>query len=76
MNAIRPPAPSILFPTQAPPAPARSSRSTFFQAALEGLRAAAPGEPTASVETPAPAPAAVASADRQRRPGALLDIRV
>ena len=76
MSAIRPPVPSPLFPTQAPPSPARASRSAFFQSALDGLRApAAAAEP----ETSAAGLAAVASApapDRPARPGALLDIRV
>jgi len=77
MSAIRPPVPSPLFPAQAPPSPARASRSAFFQAALDGLAsAAAPVEPGpanlvgAASAAPPPAP------ERSARPGALLDIRV
>lgn len=76
MSAIRPPVPSPLFPTQTPaPAqsPVRASRSDFFKAALDGVRAA-------QDETPAPAkPAAAAPRwveERLQRPGSLLDIRV
>ena len=78
MSAIRPPVPSPLFPTQTPPAPARASRSAFFQAALDGLKAAAAADPVAAEEASRPAAASVpaAVADRPTRPGALLDIRV
>ena len=79
MSAIRPPVPSPLFPTQAPPpatSPVRASRSDFFRAALEGTQAALP-EPQAS----APAEAARGAAprwveERLQRPGSLVDIRV
>lgn len=67
MSAIRPPAPSPLFPAQAPPPPVRASRSDFFRAALDGAAGpdAAPADPP---RTPGPR--------RPQRPGALLDIRV
>lgn len=73
MSAIRPPVPSPLFPTQSPPSPVRASRSDFFRAALEGVGAPAPaaGEEPARVAAPD-----LPAADRPRRPGALLDIRV
>ncbi|GAA0641833.1 hypothetical protein [Brevundimonas lenta] len=78
MSAIRTPTPSPLFPTQTPLSPARSSRSTFFQQALDGVKspvAAAPAaaeRPVASVA----APAFEASGERAIRPGSLVDIRV
>lgn len=81
MSAIRPPVPSPLFPTQAPPpapSPVRASRSDFFRAALEGTQAAGTAEPA-----PAPAPAEAARGgaprwveERLQRPGSLVDIRV
>jgi hypothetical protein len=77
MSAIRPPVPSPLFPTQTPPAPARASRSAFFQAALDGLKAATAAEPAPVEEAARPLAAPAAGiADRPTRPGALLDIRV
>ena len=75
MSAIRPPVPSPLFPAQTPPSPARASRSTFFQAALDGLRAPA-AAPETSGERMAAAAASAPVPDRPARPGALLDIRV
>ena len=77
MSAIRPPVPSILFPTQTPPAPSRPGRASFFQAALDGLKA-----PTATEVAPADGefapnpPAAASTSERPTRPGALLDIRI
>lgn len=84
MSAIRPPVPSPLFPSQTPPSPAQSSRSAFFQTALQAASA-----PVVAAPTPAPAPvirdipvrsvAARAEGDeasRSARPGSLLDIRV
>jgi len=77
MSAIRPPVPSPLFPAQTPPSPARASRSTFFQAALDGLRApAAAAVPETSGERLVAAAASAPVPDRPARPGALLDIRV
>ncbi len=77
MSAIRPPVASPLFPTQTPPAPARASRSAFFQAALDGLKAATAADPAAPEESPRAAEtAAPAIPDRPARPGALLDIRI
>ena len=86
MSAIRPPVPSPLFPSQTPLSPAGSSRSAFFQAALQA--ATAPSTSTA-VAAPAPTPirdTPVRSAtprvaegeptERYNRPGSLLDIRV
>ena len=77
MSAIRPQT-SPLFPTQTPPSPARASRSTFFQQALDGVKS-----PTAAVakdvERPVAsvaAPAFEAAGDRPIRPGSLVDIRV
>jgi hypothetical protein len=76
MSAIRPPVPSPLFPTQTPSTPARPARASFFQAALDGLKAAAAVEAApAAGESVAAAPAA-ATPDRSGRPGALLDIRI
>jgi hypothetical protein len=78
MSAIRPQAPSPLFPTQTPPSPARASRSDFFRMALEGVQAAETPKPseaplpvrTVRTQTPADAPEIFA------RPGSLLDIRI
>ena len=77
MSAIRPPVPSPLFPTQSPPSPVRASRSDFFRAALEGVGVTSPavGEDPARPAA-ATLPADLPTADRPRRPGALLDIRV
>ncbi|RZJ02377.1 MAG: hypothetical protein EON89_15410 [Brevundimonas sp.] len=78
MSAIRPPAPSPLFPTQTPPSPARASRSDFFRAALEGTgtvaipKAAETPLPVRTVRTQTPADAPEIFA----RPGSLLDIRI
>jgi hypothetical protein len=78
MSAIRPFTPSPLFPAQTPPSPARSSRSAFFQSALDGTQApaAAPVKdaerPVASIAAPAFEP----TAERLARPGSLVDIRV
>jgi hypothetical protein len=80
MSASRSPQPSPLFPAQSPvqrpvrdPAesPVRASRSDFFRAALDGVKA----EPTGSAIRPASTFAA-ASETRGQRPGSLLDIRV
>lgn len=71
MSAIRPPVPSPLFPAQAPPSPARASRSDFFRAAIDGLKLPAEPEPPAKPKAAAPAPD-----DRIARPGSLLDIRI
>ena len=79
MSAIRPPVSSPLIPAQAPQAPVRSARASFFQAALDGRTAAAATEAAAlpGDEPPTPpATFAAASPDRPSRPGALLDIRV
>lgn len=77
MSAIRPPVPSILFPTQTPPAPSRPGRASFFQAALESLKAPVAADPApAGAEALPGASATVATPDRPARPGALLDIRV
>jgi hypothetical protein len=78
MSAIRPPVPSPLFPTQTPSPPARPARASFFQAALEGLKAAAAVDaaPAAGESLPAAPTAAAATPDRSGRPGALLDIRI
>lgn len=73
MSTIRPPVPSPLFPTQAPPSPVRASRSDFFRAALDGV--GAPAEPEPTVPRLAATPLRAAE-DRPQRPGALLDIRV
>jgi len=74
MSAIRPPAPSPLFPAQSPPSPVRASRSDFFRAALDGVGAPAGAEPTAPARLAATP--VHAAEDRPQRPGALLDIRV
>jgi len=75
MSAIRPPAPSPLFPTQSPPSPARASRSDFFRAALDGV--AVPAEAKAApAARPAPPADFFRGEDRPQRPGSLLDIRV
>ena len=77
MSAIRPPVPSPLFPTQTPSPPARPGRASFFQAALDGLKAAAVDAAPAAGESLPVAPAAAATTpDRSGRPGALLDIRI
>ena len=77
MSAIRPPVPSVLFPTQPSPVPARAGRASFFQAALDGLKAAAAADPAPGRgELDAAPPAAAATPDRPARPGALLDIRI
>ena len=80
MSAIRPPAPSPLFPAQSPASPARASRSDFFRAALDGVGApdeAAPAVARPTVTASLAASVAIrASDDRLQRPGSLLDIRV
>ena len=88
MSAIRPPVPSPLFPSQTPSSPAQSSRSAFFQSALQAATAPAT---SASVSAPTPAlapirdipvrsvaarPAEGEETTRSMRPGSLLDIRV
>jgi hypothetical protein len=86
MSAIRPPVPSPLFPSQTPSSPAGSSRSAFFQTALQAAAAPSTGS---SVATPAPTPirdtpvrsvtpraAEGDPSERFARPGSLLDIRV
>jgi hypothetical protein len=87
MSAIRPPVPSPLFPTQTPSSsPAGTSRSAFFQAALQGATASAAASASTAI---APAPVrdtpvrSIASraaegdpTQRLSRPGSLLDIRV
>lgn len=74
MSAIRPPVPSPLFPAQSPPAPVRASRSDFFRAALENVGAPTEADPPARPGLATPP--LRAAADRPKRPGALLDIRV
>ena len=76
MSAIRPPAPSPLFPAQSPASPARASRSDFFRAALDGVGAPAEAAPAVARPTVTASVAARASDDRLQRPGSLLDIRV
>ena len=77
MSAIRPPAPSPLFPAQSPASPARASRSDFFRAALDGVGAPAEAAAPAVVHPTVTASVAVrASDDRLQRPRALLDNRV
>ena len=76
MSAIRPPAPSPLFPAQSPASPARASRSDFFRAALDGVGAPAEAAPAVARSTVTASLAARASDDRLQRPGSLLDIRV
>ena len=76
MSAIRPPAPSPLFPAQSPASPARASRSDFFRAALDGVGAPAEAAPAVARPTVTASLAARASDDRLQRPGSLLDIRV
>ena len=76
MSAIRPPAPSPLFPVQSPASPARASRSDFFRAALDGVGAPAEAAPAVARPTVTASVAARASDDRLQRPGSLLDIRV
>ena len=76
MSAIRPPAPSPLFPAQSPASPARASRSDFFRAALDGVGAPAAAAPAAARPTVSASVAVRASDDRLQRPGSLLDIRV
>ena len=76
MSAIRPPAPSPLFPAQSPASPARASRSDFFRAALDGVGAPAEAAPDVAHSTVTASVAVRASDDRLQRPGALLDIRV
>lgn len=85
MSAIRPPVPSPLFPSQTPASPAATSRSAFFQAALQAAAPSVAASPTATApalirDTPV---RAVAGRDgegeasrRMDRPGSLLDIRV
>jgi hypothetical protein len=86
MSAIRPSVPSPLFPTQTPSSPAGTSRSAFFQAALQGATASA-AAPASTAVAPVPvrdtpvrsvAPRAAEGDPSQRlsRPGSLLDIRV
>ena len=76
MSAIRPPAPSPLFPAQSPASPARASRSDFFRAALDGVGAPAEAAPAVAHSTVTASVAVRASDDRLQRPGSLLDIRV
>ena len=76
MSAIRPPAPSPLFPAQSPASPARASRSDFFRAALDGVGAPAEAAPAVARPTVTASVAGRASDDRLQRPGSLLDIRV
>ena len=76
MSAIRPPAPSPLFPAQSPASPARASRSDFFRAALDGVGAPAEAAPAVARPTVTASVAGRASDDRLPRPGSLLDIRV
>ena len=76
MSAIRPPAPSPLFPAQSPASPVRASRSDFFRAALDGVGAPAEAAPAVARPTVTASLAARASDDRLQRPGSLLDIRV
>lgn len=76
MSAIRPPAPSPLFPAQSPASPARASRSDFFRAALDGVGAPAEAAPAVARPTVTASVAARAPDDRPQRPGSLLDIRV
>ena len=74
MSAIRPPLPSVLFPTHpAGASPVRASRSDFFKAALEAVQGPA-AEPTLQAATPRPT--TTVFEERPTRPGALLDIRV
>ena len=86
MSAIRPPVPSPLFPSLAPPSPAGSSRSAFFQAALQAAASSSTSTavtaPTAKpirdtpVRSVAPRAAEGDPSERYNRPGSLLDIRV
>ena len=76
MSAIRPPAPSPLFPAQSPASPARASRSDFFRAALDGVGAPDEAAPAVARPTVTASVAGRASDDRLQRPGSLLDIRV
>lgn len=86
MSVIRPPVPSPLFPSQTLPTPAGSSRSAFFQAALQAASspstATAVAAPTATpirdtpVRSVAPRAAEGDPTEGYNRPGSLLDIRV
>lgn len=81
MSAIRPPLQSPLFPSKAPvqlptrdaaASPVRASRSDFFKAALDGVKA----EPQAAPAARPTQTFAAAGEARMQRPGSLLDIRV
>ena len=83
MSAIRPPAPSPLFPAQSPASPARRAGDRigqpdrdFVRAALDGVGAPAEAAPAVARPTVTASVAARASDDRLQRPGSLLDIRV
>lgn len=85
MSAIRPPVPSPLFPSQTSPSPAQSSRSAFFQTALQAATAPAAAPAAAPALTPvrdtpvrsvAARPAEGDDTTRYARPGSLLDIRI
>lgn len=85
MSAIRPSVPSPLFPTQTPASPAGTSRSAFFQAALQGATSSVAASASTAIapvpvrDTPVRSVAPRAEGDpsqRLSRPGSLLDIRV
>ncbi|RZJ29605.1 MAG: hypothetical protein EON85_06605 [Brevundimonas sp.] len=86
MSAIRPPVPSPLFPSQTPSSPVTTSRSAFFQAALQAaspsIAAAAPAVIAPVIPRDTPVRSVAPRADdgdagsRTTRPGSLLDIRV
>ena len=87
MSAIRPDLPATSSPVRSQvPAPtagsagARNAQAAFFRAAMEQAeapqRAASSLEPAVTRTTASPGPGSGQPADRNARPGSLLDIRV